>query len=195
MNKKPTRREFLSQGGGVAASSLLALQLPLIMATGKAAAAAAAAGTPFEHLSPTEAVVLAAVADQVFPPDEQPGATDIGAVHFMDSALGGFMASVLPMIRSGCRELDDAARLEQGVAFAALPFDAQTRMLKAREETAFFGTLHFLTVAGVFSSPKYGGNRDQLGWQLIGFRPQHAWQPPFGYYDAQYRREHDHASA
>ncbi len=38
---------------------------------------------------------------------------------------------------------------------------------------------------GVFSDPSHGGNRDKAGWAMIGFDNRHAWQPPFGYYDAQ----------
>jgi gluconate 2-dehydrogenase gamma chain len=49
--------------------------------------------------------------------------------------------------------------------------------------------VHFLTVAGMFALPGYGGNRDKLGWALLGFEDHHAWQPPFGYYDAAYTPE------
>jgi hypothetical protein len=38
----------------------------------------------------------------------------------------------------------------------------------------------------MFSSPEYGGNRDKVGFELLGFTDQHAWQPPFGFYDADY---------
>jgi Gluconate 2-dehydrogenase subunit 3 len=52
--------------------------------------------------------------------------------------------------------------------------------------TPFFETTRFLTVLGLFSSPKYGGNYQGSGWKLMGFVDQHAFAPPFGYYDAQY---------
>ena len=68
--------------------------------------------------------------------------------------------------------------------FSDLSFAQQTVVLKEAENTEFFGTLHFLTMMGMFCLPKYGGNRDHAGWDLIGFSHQHAWQPPFGYYDA-----------
>ncbi len=42
----------------------------------------------------------------------------------------------------------------------------------------------FLTHCGMFAMPSRGGNRDRSGWALLGFDNQHAWQPPFGYYDA-----------
>ncbi|MFT5048613.1 MAG: hypothetical protein ACI8UP_005617, partial [Porticoccaceae bacterium] len=34
--------------------------------------------------------------------------------------------------------------------------------------------------------PEYGGNRDNIGYQLIGFEDRHAWQAPYGFYDADY---------
>jgi gluconate 2-dehydrogenase gamma chain len=39
------------------------------------------------------------------------------------------------------------------------------------------------TIMGFFSNPQYGGNRDKMGWKLIGFEDAFVFQPPFGYYD------------
>jgi len=36
---------------------------------------------------------------------------------------------------------------------------------------------------GMFSHPEHGGNYQKIGWQLIGYRDQYSWAPPFGYYD------------
>jgi hypothetical protein len=30
-----------------------------------------------------------------------------------------------------------------------------------------------------------GGNRDEVGWKLIGFEDKFHFEPPFGYYDKQ----------
>jgi hypothetical protein len=38
-------------------------------------------------------------------------------------------------------------------------------------------SLQQLTVLGALTMPEYGGNRDGLGWQLIGFADQHAFAP------------------
>jgi hypothetical protein len=40
---------------------------------------------------------------------------------------------------------------------------------------------------GLVSIPEHGGNRDGIGWDLLGFETAYAYQPPFGYYD---RDEH-----
>jgi hypothetical protein len=61
--------------------------------------------------------------------------------------------------------------------------------LNKLDPSPFFQKLRFLTIAGMFSMPARGGNKDKLGWALIGFENRHAWQPPFGHYDAEYMSE------
>jgi hypothetical protein len=39
------------------------------------------------------------------------------------------------------------------------------------------------TLYGFLGNSSYGGNRDNVGWKLIGFEDRMAYQPPFGYYD------------
>ena len=38
----------------------------------------------------------------------------------------------------------------------------------------------------MFTLPSYGGNRDGVGWKLLGFQDAHVFYPPFGYYDRDY---------
>jgi gluconate 2-dehydrogenase gamma chain len=37
------------------------------------------------------------------------------------------------------------------------------------EARGFFSQLHAITMAGFFSDPIYGGNRDKAGWKVLGF--------------------------
>lgn len=46
--------------------------------------------------------------------------------------------------------------------------------------------MRYLTVVGFLASPRYGGNRNGIGWEVIGFKDEHTFQPPFGYYDREY---------
>ena len=181
-----TRREFLKSSGSTIGTSWLAVNTPLILAACQSAQTKTETQAGYENLRPEEAVELGAVVDQIIPPDETPGATETGVVYFIDVALGGFMAGSASTLRAGLEELQKMATLVQGRnhRFSDLSFEQQTGVLKEAENTDFFGTLHFLTMIGMFCLPKYGGNRDHLGWDLIGFNHQHAWQPPFGYYDA-----------
>jgi gluconate 2-dehydrogenase gamma chain len=138
------------------------------------------------NMTPEQALTFAAVADQIIPPDDMPGASDAGVVYFIDNVLGGFMAGESGMLMQGLADLDAAAiaASPDNAGFAALGFVQQTELLRLIETTPFFNTMIFLTHCGMFAMPSRGGNRDRSGWALLGFDNQHAWQPPFGYYDA-----------
>ena len=181
-----TRRDFLKTGGAAFGSSWLALNMPMIIATAQAAADNMQAGAAYKNLTAEEAVELGAWVDQIIPPDETPGARDAGVVYFLDAALGGFMKDAAPMLRQWLAEFQETVKTAYPphTSLSELPFEQQTQALKAAEETPLFGMLHFATLCGMFSLPSYGGNRDDAGWKLIGFDHRHAWQPPFGYYDA-----------
>ena len=177
-----TRRGFLTAAGSAA---WLAAGWPAILAAAEQAAAARDAGAAFETLAPDEAADLAAIAAQIFPTDALPGANEAGVVYFMDSALHTFMAGAKEPVLAGLQALNaKAAAVQPGARFAKLPVDEQTRLLQANDATPFFGTVRFLTIAGMFSLPVYGGNRGYAGWKLLGFEHRHFWQPPFGAYDA-----------
>jgi gluconate 2-dehydrogenase gamma chain len=184
--RSPSRRTFLRASGGAVGGGWLALQLPGLLALAEAAAAAQDAGAPFLHLSPLEAAGLDAIAARIIPTDETPGAREAGVIHFIDQALGDFMAESAGELRAGLASLDaQAMRAFEGERFSALQPAAQDELLRGIEDSPFFGLMHFLTVAGMFALPSYGGNRDYIGWQLLGLSHQHAWLPPFGHYDAE----------
>lgn len=193
--EKPNRREFLATTGLLAGGGWLAMNAPMLMAAGQEAADRMSAGAGWKHLTPEQAATLTAVVDQIFPPDDTPGAADIGVVYFIDNVLGGFMSGAGGMLKQGVAELDAAAvnSFPGSAGFASLSFEQQTALLEAIETTPFFDTLLFLTDCGMFALPSWGGNRDGAGWAMIGFVNQHGWQPPFGYYDALAdAREADH---
>ncbi|MGH7507056.1 MAG: hypothetical protein ACRELX_15470, partial [Longimicrobiales bacterium] len=73
--------------------------------------------------------------------------------------------------------------------FADLPVNAQDALLHDIETTPFFFNVRLLTIAAVFSDPSYGGGHD-VGETLLRIERQPAYQPPFGYYDAEYARTH-----
>lgn len=179
-----SRRAFLRASGGALGGSLLALHLPAIAAAAEAAAAARESGAAFRHLSALEAAGLEAVAARIIPTDDTPGAREVGVIHFIDQSLGSFMREAAQELRNGLSELDASASAAGGKAFAELDHAVQDALLREIEETPFFGLMHYLTVAGMFSLPSYGGNRDHLGWKLLDFDHRHGWSPPFGHYDA-----------
>ncbi|HEX9581032.1 MAG TPA: gluconate 2-dehydrogenase subunit 3 family protein [Gemmatimonadales bacterium] len=183
-----TRRDFVTASSGTALGAWIAINLPGIEAAAAYAARARAQQQPFQVLTPDEARTLEAIAEQIIPADDTPGARDAGVVYFMDRALGTFAAGQLEATRAGLTDLLNRVRQGHGAAatFAALDAPSQTAMLKEIERTAFFGGVRFLTVAGMFADPSHGGNRDYAGWKLLGFDHRAGYQPPFGYYDREY---------
>lgn len=184
-----SRRKFLKAAGLLAGGALAALPFSQIARAAEHAHVQQQTRAPLANVSPAEALTLGAVAEQIYPQDDTAGARELGAVYFMDFAAGSFMAGAWPMIQAGIADLNLRAMESSGQPFDQLGFDAQTAILESIEETPFFGTVHFLTLVGCFSLPVYGGNIDQAGWAQIGFESRHAWQPPFGYYDALYDEE------
>lgn len=180
MRKTQSRRQFLKNTGSVVGGSWLSVNLPVVLAVAQAACSRKESGAAWLNISTTEAEGFAAIVDQIIPPDESPGASEAGVVYFIDEALGGFMQGAADMLREGLADLD---RRASGAGFASLAFDRQTAVLAQLEESPFFGTMLFLTQAGMFAMPQHGGNRDEAGWRLLGFDHRHVWQPPFGHYD------------
>jgi gluconate 2-dehydrogenase gamma chain len=180
----PSRRSFLRVSGGLVGGSWLALQWPGLLAIAEAAAADHSARAAFRYIGMEEAAGLEAIAARIIPTDDTPGAREAGVIHFIDRALGEFVAEAAANVRVGLADLDGrAAALEDGRRFAQLDALSQDALLREIEATPFFGLMHFLTVAGMFAMPSYGGNRDMLGWRLLGFDHRHGWSPPFGHYD------------
>ena len=141
----------------------------------------------FSVLTEEEAQEFHAIAARIIPTDETPGATEAGVIYFIDNVLNDDRESEHETLRLGLRELQIAAALGFNASyFHELEPEQQDQLLTEAQDTAFFGTIRFLTIAGMFSLPEYGGNRDNVGYQLIGFEDRHAWQPPFGSYDADY---------
>ena len=65
-------------------------------------------------------------------------------------------------------------------------------MYRAGNVSSFFETVRVHTIVGFLVDPDSGrgGNRDGVGWKLIGRDRDHMFQPPFGYYDKDYSGWH-----
>jgi len=181
MQQGYSRRGFLKAATSAGGVAWLAAHWPAALAAAQDAATARDAAAAFELLTAAEGADFAAIASQIFPSDERPGANEAGVTYFIDSALRGFMSGAADDLRRGLRALNKKG----GARFATLALDAQTALLKSEEGSPFFGTVRFMTIAGMFAMPAYGGNRDHAGWKLLGFEHQMAWTAPFGHYDAQ----------
>ena len=150
-------------------------------------AAAKPSETKLEFFDPSAAADVAAIAAQILPSADGPGAAEAGVIFFIDRALGTFDADKQPLYRAGIEEARAAARkLYPGAGnIAALPAHQQIEVVRAIEKTDFFEALRVHTLLGFLGSPAYGGNRDRVGWKYIEFEDRMTWQPPFGSYDAE----------
>jgi gluconate 2-dehydrogenase gamma chain len=185
-----SRREFLRASGGTLGAAWLGTHWPELVSA--AAHAHEAASGKIDHsfmvLAPAQARDVEAIAAQIVPSGETPGAREAGVVYFIDHVSAGIYAPRAPEFLAGLAGFQrDFAEGHPGSGqFADLPGPEQIAYLKSVEKTPFFGAMRFLTIAGLLALPSYGGNENKLGWKLVGFVDRHVWSPPFGYYDQGY---------
>lgn len=107
-----------------------------------------------------------------------PGAREAATVHYIDRALAGPYAGWLPTYRAALAQLDAAAKNKHGKRFVKLGARKQDAMLTSLSQdrlagvTAgqrFFWVIRAHTMEGLFADPKYGGNRDLVGWKSVGY--------------------------
>jgi gluconate 2-dehydrogenase gamma chain len=144
----------------------------------------AAPRQPLEALTADEAALLTAIAARLIPADANgPGAVEAGAIAYIDRALAGFLAPSREAYRRGLAALERYARSSRGKPFRELPPVDQDSLLIDVEtgaatgsgagfdcsSAAFFAMLRAHTWQGTFGDPHYGGNRDYIGWNLVGY--------------------------
>ena len=140
------------------------------------------AGTPPTNpFTPEQLAGFEAIAMRIFPSDDgTPGAKEAGVVGFIERVLSGPYAEYRQQMLDGLADFDRRA----GGRFSTQPAARQDEVLRDAEKTTFFGYMRYLTIAGMFADPSWGGNRQKAGWKLLGFEDRAIWQPPFGSYDA-----------
>ena len=182
-----TRRQFLSDSSRTATAGWLTLQLPWLTALAACGHKDTGSNEQYAQLTPAEARAMRAFAEQIIPsgPDG-PGAVELGAVTFVDRALGApFFAASVPIVRTGLADLDARAHaLKRGVEFASLAASQQIAIMRQIEHGEFFATARKLVIFGTFADASHGGNRDGIGWSIIGMEHRPSYEAPFGWYDA-----------
>jgi len=149
-------------------------------------AAASPGAAVLEYFDPASGGDVAAIAARIIPSDDGPGATEAGAVFFIDRALRTFASDAQPAYRDGLADLKSrAGKASAGAnSFAELSAAQQDQLLHSIEGSEFFALLRQHTVLGWLGGPQYGGNRGGVGWKYIGFEDRGFFTPPFGFYDA-----------
>ncbi len=154
-----------------------------------AVAAAAAAGCgvgctssgPWRFLTVDEARTLAAICDQIIPPDEDAGAAWAGVVTYVDRQLCGPFQQLQNSYRVGLAAVESSSRALYRKKFPDLPPAKQVEFLSMMEKgqapaeawkeissSEFFGLLVDHTMQGFYGDPRHGGNHEGASWKMLG---------------------------
>jgi gluconate 2-dehydrogenase gamma chain len=170
MKRRLSRREMLRRSAALGAVAAVPANV----------LAQAASAAPFANLTAAEGATLEAFVARLIPSDANgPGALEAGAALYIDGALGNALAAQRPAYSSGLAALEAFARSRAGASFAALSPQRQDELIGdleanrapgfAPSSSAFFELVLGHTLEGTFGDPHYGGNRDFIGWELIGY--------------------------
>jgi len=146
------------------------------------AIAEALTGYEPENLTREELLVLTALMSRLIPADaEQGGAVEARAYVYVDRALGGYHARHLVAYREGLAEFDRLARRDGAPGFAGCSAGQMDSLIALAEKgelkggafadggSSFFNLVRRHTIEGFLSDPMYGGNRNFIGWEAIGY--------------------------
>jgi gluconate 2-dehydrogenase gamma chain len=182
------RRSFLVNSASGLGGAWMLANYPAILAAEEYVLASARADQQvrFAFFSPEQAAEVEAMAAQIIPTDETPGAREARVVNFIDRALVTFEKGRQGDYTRGLEELAAETRRQfPGTSkFSNLTFDQQIELLTSIEQTPFFNLVRTHTITGFFAHPIHGGNHGKVGWALIGYDDSLQHEAPFGYYDA-----------
>lgn len=154
-----------------------------------AVAAAAVAGTgvacsrnrtPWRFFTIDEARTLAALSDQIIPPDQYPGASWAGVVNYIDRQLCGPFQQLKEIYRQGLAGVDRSSLLLYGRQFADVDSNQQIELLhllgdgrapssiwQQISSHEFFEYVVDHTMQGYYGDPRHGGNREGVSWKML----------------------------
>ena len=176
------RRDFVARGTRMGAALWTLMQVPR-----PAALVAARRSSVRLTFSQSEWELAEAITGRIIPTDHEPGAIEAGCVNFIDKALAYEDRAYRSAYFEGLLSVDRAAEERFGGPFVSLDPNKQDEILLAVEAgevpgwtssavapADFFETIRGHTIIGFLANPSHGGNRDYVGWKVIGFPgPRH----------------------
>jgi gluconate 2-dehydrogenase gamma chain len=136
--------------------------------------------------------ILSAACERVLPRDADPGALDANVPFYIDRILQSpQLENMKKNFIPGVAALDRRAQRMFKVGFAQATPAQQDEVLtifknspEASGEARWYEMLVVLTLEGFLGDPTYGGNKDSVGWKLVGFTlVNHAEADPTAPYD------------
>lgn len=122
--------------------------------------------------------VVGAACERILPKDDDPGALEAGVPEYIDRMLQSpELARMREDFIQGTAHLQKRARRMYKKGFAELNGEQQDTLLRLFRESApgsgeahYFELLMTLTLEGYLGDPSYGGNKNRVGWALVGFQ-------------------------
>jgi len=153
--REALRRAALLLGGAISAPTIAA-----VLAGCEARSAEGERWSP-RALTPEQGDLVAAIADQIIPRTDTPGARDVGVHRFIDTMLAEYYSTEeRSSFLAGLAGVDASARSASGQSFVRLspsrqrdillPFDAEAYRGATRQP--FFRTMKELTLLGYYTS-------------------------------------------
>ena len=192
-DRRYSRREFMRDVGVMGGSAYLVcftLSCEKSGAKGQPSGARDAAPAPgpkpapsapagLKTLKPEEYRVVAAACARILPSEgDGPGAIEAGVPEYIDCMLANTpIARQKDDFLAGLAAFDRQSRSNFGGGYADLKPELQDEMIRRFQfsrfsgEQKFFNELLVLTMEGFLGDPRYGGNRDRVGWKFTGFEP------------------------
>lgn len=134
----------------------------------------------YRFFTEDEASLLIGICEQIIPTDDAPGATDTGAIVFIDRQLGSRYRQHQQTYRHGLesfrltcaqvygrpfQELTTAQKIE---ALQAIESDRVPKELWAQTSApAFFNLVLAHTMQSFYGSPRHGGNRNYASYRML----------------------------
>ena len=174
--RRITRRKFIQVTTAAAAGSMVACTYKK---------------SPWRFFTIEEGQTVAAICDRIIPADQDPGATEAGAVNFIDLQLMGPYKRHRATYRQGIRGVEQTSLKRFGHRFTELGPEGQDEVLKELERAAaaretrkgvsspgetrkgvssedFFSLILSHTMQGFYGDPRHGGNRGRVSWKMLG---------------------------
>jgi gluconate 2-dehydrogenase gamma chain len=144
----------------------------------------------YRFFTEAEADLLIDICEQIIPRDDAPGATDTGAIHYIDRQLCGVFARHQKVYRRGLESFRQTCLQAYKAPFQSLAPAEKIEALRSIElgeapralwdepsAHAFFELVLAHTMQSFYGSPRHGGNRDYASYRMLGLDyPQVAGQ-------------------
>jgi hypothetical protein len=123
---------------------------------------------------------LKAVVNTIIPPDDFPAGWEAGVGDYLLQQFTRDLQPIVSDYQQWLGALNDEACAVHGKVFAEISSEAQTELLAEIEQgqiqvqwnidaAAFFQLIVAHCAEGFYANPENGGNKDGIGWQMIGF--------------------------